>query len=61
MNDGKDFLRKYGHNPKGPTPLSKEPAEVARAAIRGLGRKRIVIPGAIIGCNRRAMYGEGSS
>ena len=36
-----------GHNPKGPTPLSKEPAEVARAAIRGLGRKRIVIPGAL--------------
>ena len=35
------------HNPKGPTPLSKEPAEVARAAIRGLGRKRIVIPGAM--------------
>jgi short-subunit dehydrogenase len=36
-----------GHNPNGPTPLSMEPAEVAREAVAGLGRKRIVIPGAM--------------
>ena len=50
-----------GHDAKGPTPLSKEPVEVARAAIRGLGRKRIVIPGAMIGRTTRAIYGERSS
>ena len=36
-----------GHNPNGPTPLSMEPAAVARAAVQGLGRKRIVVPGAM--------------
>jgi uncharacterized protein len=36
-----------GHNPKGPQPLSMEPAVVARAALGGLGRKRIVVPGAM--------------
>jgi uncharacterized protein len=36
-----------GHDPKGPAPLSMEPAEVAREAIRGLGRKSIVIPGVL--------------
>jgi hypothetical protein len=55
---GKMAARRDGHNQKGPTPLSQEPAEVARAAIRGLGRKRVVIPGAMIGRNTRAMYGE---
>jgi uncharacterized protein len=36
-----------GHDPKGPQPLSMEPAAVARAAFGGLGRKRIVVPGAM--------------
>jgi uncharacterized protein len=36
-----------GHNPKGPTPMSMEPGEVAREAVAGLGRKRIVVPGAM--------------
>jgi uncharacterized protein len=33
-----------GHNPAGPQPLSLAPFVVARAAFRGLGRKRIVVP-----------------
>jgi len=36
-----------GHNPNGPTPMSMEPAEVAREAVAALGRKRIVVPGAM--------------
>jgi len=36
-----------GHDANGPTPLSLEPAEVARATIRDLGRKTIIIPSAM--------------
>jgi uncharacterized protein len=36
-----------GHNPNGPTPFSKEPTQVAREAVAALGRKRIVVPGAM--------------
>jgi uncharacterized protein len=35
-----------GHNPEGPMPMAMTPQAVARAAIQGLGRKRIVVPGA---------------
>jgi uncharacterized protein len=34
-----------GHNPNGPAPFSMEPFQVAREAVAGLGRKRIVVPG----------------
>ncbi|HYW84020.1 MAG TPA: hypothetical protein VFB30_12225, partial [Spirochaetia bacterium] len=33
-----------GHAADGPTPLSLEPAYVARATIRELGRKTVIIP-----------------
>ena len=36
-----------GHNPDGPTPMSMQPGDVAREAVAGLGRKRIVVPGAM--------------
>jgi short-subunit dehydrogenase len=36
-----------GHDANGPTPMSLPPAYVAQAAIRDLGRKTIVIPGAM--------------
>ena len=36
-----------GHNPNGPVPLSMEPGQVARETVSALGRKRIVVPGAM--------------
>jgi len=36
-----------GHNPNGPTPMSMEPGDVVREAVSALGKKRIVVPGAM--------------
>jgi short-subunit dehydrogenase len=36
-----------GHAPDGPAPLSMQPADVARETIKALGRKTIVVPGAM--------------
>jgi hypothetical protein len=44
-----------GHNPNGPTPMAMEPAQVVRETVAALGRKRIVVPGAMSKLARFAM------
>jgi hypothetical protein len=44
-----------GHNPNGPTPMAMEPGEVVRETVAALGRKRIVVPGAMSKLARFAM------